>query len=158
MVIIIKRHNIRNLFCLLLAVLALYLMDNTKLKKYIGFEKVQENIKKDINIFGLAEGLFGNKIYTLYNTELTTNNNIIKEFKIGNGCYIYIEENVLYSTFLATVINVEKNDSYYTVTLSKPNGNIKISRLIECDLNVYQKVEVNTILGIVDGFYYYEEI
>ena len=95
MVIIIKRHNIRNLFCLLLVVLALYLMDNTKLSKYIGFKKVQENIKSDINIFGLAEGFFGNKIYTLYNTDLTTNNHIIKEFKSGNGSYVYIEENVV---------------------------------------------------------------
>lgn len=156
--IFIKRHNLRNLFCLLLVVLALYLLDNTKLKKYIGYEKVQESIKKEINVFGFAEGFFGNNIFNFYNTELLTNNTIIKEEKIGNGYFIYIEENKLYSTFLATVIDIKKHDEYYSVVLSKPSGNILLSYLKGINVRLYQKVEVNTVLGEVMGFYYYEEI
>ena len=38
------RKNGRNLMGLLLIVLALYLLDNSRLKKYIGYEKVKEYI------------------------------------------------------------------------------------------------------------------
>ena len=36
-----KRNNFRNLFTLLLVVLALYLLDNTKLNKYIGVKRAE---------------------------------------------------------------------------------------------------------------------
>ena len=59
-------NNGRNLMMLLLVVLALYLLDNSRLKKYIGYEKVKEYISKDMDVFGTAKGLFGDNITSLY--------------------------------------------------------------------------------------------
>ena len=56
------RKNGRNLFVLLLVVFALYLLDNSRIKKYIGYEKVKEYISKDMDVFSTAKGLFGEKI------------------------------------------------------------------------------------------------
>ena len=74
-----KRNNFRNLFSLLLVVLALYLLDNTKLNKYIGYEKVKEYINEDIDVFGVAKGFFGEKLRLFYNTEHSVSSTIIKE-------------------------------------------------------------------------------
>ena len=102
-----KRNNLRNLFSLLLVVLALYLLDNTRLNKYIGYQKVKEEISKDINIFGLAESFFGNEMFTFYNTTPKVSSSVSYEEKYGNGYIVYQTDERLYSTFLGTVIKIE---------------------------------------------------
>ena len=153
-----KRNNLRNLFSLLLVVLALYLLDNTRLNKYIGYEKVKEEIKKDINIFGLAKGFFGDELLNFYNTTPVVSTSVISEEKYGDGYIVYQSDERLYSTFLGTVINIENNNDLYTVVISKIDGNILVSNLKMINVKLYQKIEADTLIGIIDGYYYYEEI
>ena len=153
-----KRNNLRNLFSLLLVVLALYLLDNTRLNKYIGYEKVKEEIKKDINIFGLAKGFFGDKFLNFYNTTPMVSTSVISEEEYGNGFIVFQSDEWLYSTYLGTVINIENNDGLYTIVISKIDGNILISNLKMINVKLYQKIEADTLIGIIDGYYYYEEI
>ena len=84
-----KRKNGRNLFSLLLVVLALYLLDNTRLNKYIGYNKVKEYMKEDINVFGAAKGFFGNSLLNFYNLESKVSSTVIGEEKYKNGYIVY---------------------------------------------------------------------
>jgi hypothetical protein len=154
----VKRNNFRNLFLLLLVVLALYLLDNTKLNKYIGYERVKDYIKEDIDVFGVAKGFFGEKIKLFYNTEQSVSSNVIKEEEYGDGYRIYLSDDFLYSSFIGSVIKVSKEDNYYSIVISKSNGKILISNLIDVKVSLYEKIEADTLIGIIDGFYYYEEI
>ena len=153
-----KKNNLRNLFALLLTVLALYLLDNTRLNKYIGYEKVQESIKKDINIFGLAKGFFGDGLLSFYNGTSSVSSNVIKEEKYGNGYLVYQTDEMLYSSVLGTVVSIENKNGLYTVVISKVDGNILFSNLKMVNVKLYQKIEMDTLIGIVDGYYYYEKI
>ena len=153
-----KRNNLRNLFALLLIVLALYLLDNTRLKKYIGYNKAQEEIKKDINIFALAKGFFGNELLTFYNVTPHVSSNVIREEKYGNGYIVYQSNDMLYSMFLGSVIKIENNNGIYTIVISKEDGNILLSNLKMINVKLYQKIEADTLIGIIDGYYYYEKI
>lgn len=153
-----KRNNFRNLFSLLLVVLALYLLDNTKLNKYIGYEKVKEYIKEDIDVFGVAKGFFGERLKLFYNTEQSVSSLVIKEEEYGKGYRVYLSDNLLYSSYIGTVIKICRDDNYYSIVISKSNGNILISNLIDVKVSLYEKIEADTLLGIIDGFYYYEEI
>lgn len=153
-----KRNNFRNLFSLLLVVLALYLLDNTKLHKYIGYEKVKEYIKEDIDVFGVAKGFFGERLKLFYNTEQSVSSTVIKEEKCGKGYRVYLSDDLLYSSYIGTVIKISREDNYYSIVISKSNGKILISNLIDVKVSLYEKIEADTLLGIIDGFYYYEEI
>jgi hypothetical protein len=153
-----KRNNFRNLFSLLLVVLALYLLDNTKLNKYIGYEKVKEYIKEDIDVFGVAKGFFGERLKLFYNTEQSVSSTVIKEEKYGKGYRVYLSDDLLYSSYIGTVIKICRDDNYYSIVISKSNGKILISNLIDVKVSLYEKIEADTLLGIIDGFYYYEEI
>ena len=153
-----KRNNFRNLFSLLLVVLALYLLDNTKLNKYIGYEKVKEYIKEDIDVFGVAKGFFGERLKLFYNTEQSVSSLVIKEEKYGKGYRVYLSDDLLYSSYIGTVIKISREDKYYSIVISKSNGKILISNLIDVKVSLYEKIEADTLLGIIDGFYYYEEI
>ena len=153
-----KRNNFRNLFSLLLVVLALYLLDNTKLNKYIGYEKVKEYIKEDIDVFGVAKGFFGERLKLFYNTEQSVSSTVIKEEKYGKGYRVYLSDDLLYSSYIGTVIKISREDNYYSIVISKSNGNILISNLIDVKVSLYEQIEADTLLGIIDGFYYYEEI
>lgn len=153
-----KRNNFRNLFSLLLVVLALYLLDNTKLNKYIGYEKVKEYIKEDIDVFGVAKGFFGERLKLFYNTEQSVSSTVIKEEKYGKGYRVYLSDDLLYSSYIGTVIKISRDDNYYSIVISKSNGKILISNLIDVKVSLYEKIEADTLLGIIDGFYYYEEI
>lgn len=153
-----KRNNFRNLFSLLLVVLALYLLDNTKLNKYIGYEKVKEYIKEDIDVFGVAKGFFGERLKLFYNTEQSVSSLVIKEEKYGKGYRVYLSDDLLYSSYIGTVIKISREDNYYSIVISKSNGNILISNLIDVKVSLYEKIEADTLLGIINGFYYYEEI
>ena len=153
-----KRNNFRNLFSLLLVVLALYLLDNTKLNKYIGYEKVKEYIKEDIDVFGVAKGFFGERLKLFYNTEQSVSSTVIKEEKYGKGHRVYLSDDLLYSSYIGTVIKISREDKYYSIVISKSNGKILISNLIDVKVSLYEKIEADTLLGIIDGFYYYEEI
>ena len=153
-----KRNNLRNLFSLLLIVLALYLLDNTVLKKYIGYEKVKEEISKDINIFGLAESFFGDEMFAFYNTTPKVSSNVSKEEKYGNGYIVYQNDERLYSTFLGTVIKIENSSGMYSILISKLDGNLLISNLKMINVRLYQKIEADTLIGIINGYYYYEKI
>lgn len=155
--LILKRNNLRNLFSLLLATLSLYLLDNTRLNKYIGYEKVKEYMKEDINVFGLAKGIFGSEMFSLYNLESTVSNTVIKEVEYGKGTIVYISSDKLYSTYIGTVINVSKTDDFYSVTIAKANEKITIKYLKEVNVKIYQKIEADTLIGYVDGYYYYEK-
>ena len=153
-----KRNNFRNLFSLLLVVLALYLLDNTKLNKYIGYEKVKEYIKEDIDVFGVAKGFFGERLKLFYNTEQSVSSTVIKEEKYGYGYRVYLSDDFLYSSFIGSVIKVSKEGNYYSIVISKSNGKILISNLIDVKVSLYEKIEADTLIGVIDGFYYYEEI
>ena len=153
-----KRNNLRNLFSLLLVVLALYLLDNTRLNKYIGYQKVKEEISKDINIFGLAESFFGNEMFTFYNTTPKVSSSVSYEKKYGNGYIVYQTDERLYSTFLGTVIKIENSGGMYSVLISKLDGNLLISNLKMINVRLYQKIEADTLIGMINGYYYYEKI
>ena len=153
-----KRNNFRNLFSLLLVVLALYLLDNTKLNKYIGYEKVKEYIKEDIDVFGVAKGFFGERLKLFYNTDQSVSSTVIKEEKYGKGYRVYLSDDLLYSSYIGTVIKISREDNYYSIVISKSNGKILISNLIDVKVSLYDKIEADTLLGIINGFYYYEEI
>ena len=153
-----KRNNFRNLFSLLLVVLALYLLDNTKLNKYIGYEKVKEYIKEDINVFGVAKGFFGERLKLFYNTDQSVSSTVIKEEKYGKGYRVYLSDDLLYSSYIGTVIKISREDNYYSIVISKSNGKILISNLIDVKVSLYEKIEADTLIGVIDGFYYYEEI
>ena len=143
---------------LLLVVLSLYLLDNSHLKKYIGYEKVKEYISKDINVFGLGKGFFGDDIFMFYNTEATVNSNIIKEVEYHDGYLVYLSNDLLYSTFIGSVLKVEKYNGLYTIVIATTETNIMISNIKILEVSLYQKIEVDTLIGIVDGFYYYEKV
>jgi hypothetical protein len=153
-----NRNTLRNLFALLLIVLALYLLDNTRLKKYIGYNKVREEIKKDINIFGLAKGFFGNELLKLYNVTPNVSTNVISQEKYGDGYIVYQTDVMLYSTFLGSVTKIENNGGLYTVVISRDDGNVLYSNLKMIYVKLYQKIEADTLIGIIDGYYYYEKI
>ena len=153
-----KRNNLKNLFSLLLVVLALYLLDNTRLNKYIGYEKVKEEIKKDINIFGLAESFFGDELFSFYNTTPKVSSNVVREEKYGDGYIVYQSGERLYSTFLGTVMKIENSSGMYSVLISKLDGNLLISNLKMINVRLYQKIEADTLIGIIDGYYYYEKM
>ena len=153
-----KRNNLRNLFSLLLVVLSLYLLDNTKLNKYIGYEKVKEYIKSDINVFGIAKGFFGDKLFSFYNLSSQVSSTVIKEVKYNDGYLVYQSDNYLYSTFVGSVIKISKEDDLYSVVISKGNGKILLSNIVRLEVVLYQKIEADTLIGMIDGFYYYEEI
>lgn len=153
-----KRNNLKNLFSLLLVVLALYLLDNTRLNKYIGYEKVKEEITKDINIFGLAKSFFGDEMFSFYNTTPKVSSIIVREEKYGDGYIVYQSDEHLYSTFLGTVIKIENSSGVYSVLVSKLDGNLLISNLKMINVRLYQKIEADTLIGIIDGYYYYEKM
>jgi hypothetical protein len=153
-----KRNNLRNLFSLLLVVLALYLLDNTKLNKYIGYEKVKEYIKEDIDVFGVAKGFFGERLKLFYNTEQSVSSTVIKEEKYGKGYRVYLSDDLLYSSYIGTVMKISREDNCFSIIISKSNGKILISNLIDVKVSLYEKIEADTLIAIIDGFYYYEEI
>ena len=152
------RKNGRNLMGLLLIVLALYLLDNSRLKKYIGYEKVKEYISKDMDVFGLAKGLFGDDIISFYKVDSEVSSTITSTKKHGNGMIVFQLEDYLYSPVFGSVVNIKYQDNYYSITISTLKGNILISNIISLNLSLYQKIDVGTFIGMVDGFYYYEEI
>ena len=152
-----KRKNARNLFLLLLIVLALYLLDNTRLNKYIGYNKVKEYIKEDINIFGLSKRFFGEKLLNFYNQETHVASSVISEERYLDGYIVYQSDNLLYSNTIGTVVKIEKHNDIYSVTISKVTGNIYLSNIKVLYVNLYQKIEADTLIGIIDGYYYYEE-
>ena len=92
----LKRNNISNLFILLLVTLALFLLDDTKLKRYIGYEKVKTYIKEDINIFGVAKGFFGNELFNLYILDAPVLNIEKEVFQYEDGYIVYQDDNRLY--------------------------------------------------------------
>ncbi len=153
-----KRNNLRNLFSLLLVVLSLYLLDNTKLNKYVGYEKVKEYIKTDINIFGIAKGFFGDKIYSFYNLTTNVSTTIIKKEKYGDGYLVYQNDNYLYSTYVGSVIKIVKEGDYYSIVISKENEKILYKKIVDINVSLYQKIEADTLIGTFIEFYYYEEI
>ena len=152
------RKNGRNLFVLLLVVFALYLLDNSRIKKYIGYEKVKEYISKDMDVFSAAKGLFGEKILFFYNLDSPTNTTIIKQEPYGNGYLVFQLENQLYSTFIGTVVKINFNNEKYSIVISGLKGNVLIANISELNVGLYHKIEVGTLIGIIDGCYYYEEI
>ena len=100
---------------------------------------------------------FGVDIYKFYNTEKVANSNVLKEEKIGNFYKVTLDSNNLYSPFIATVVNIKKDNNYYVVTFSLPTKNLTIYNILKLNVNLYQKIDVNTLIGEVDGYYYYEE-
>lgn len=152
------RKNGRNLVSLLLVVLALYLLDNTKLNKYIGYSKVKEYIQEDMDIFGAANDLFGKKILLFYELDSFVSTPIISKEKYGNGYVVYQYDECLYSQYVGSVIRVDFNSGNYSILISNINGNILISNIKKLFVKLYQKIEAGTLIGLIDEYYYYEEI
>ena len=153
-----KRNNFKNLVILLLSVLALYLLDNTRLNKYIGYEKVKIEIHKDINVFGLGKTFFGEGVLNFFNIETTVSSSVTSEVKSGNGYIVFQYDERLYSTFLGTVIKISKNRNLYSVVIGMAEQKILIGNIKILNVKLYQKIEVDTLIGYIDGYYYYEKI
>lgn len=145
------------MFFLLLITLSLYLLDDTKLKKVIGYEKVKVYMKNEINIFGIAKGFFGNRMFDFYNLDIPVVNEVNYIEKYGDGFIVFQENDVLYSTYIGSVICIEKNGDLYNVIIAKSNGTIKYYNLKEIMVSLYQKIELNTAIAYIDRYYYYEE-
>ena len=154
-----RNKSLRNLLFLLLITLSLYLLDNTRLNKYIGYKKVKEYMSEDINIFGLTKGFLGDKIFNFYNLDASVSNHIIKIEKHQNGSLVYQDSPLLYSVYVGSVIKIDKNNDIYTVVISTNNKNILITCLKSISVRLYQKIEADTLIGYINGeYYYYEEI
>ena len=143
---------------LLVVLVFLVFIDSFKINGIIGYKKVKEYLSYDINIFSLAKGFFGKKILNFYNSESTVNSTIYNIEKYGEGFIIYQYDECLYSLYIGCVSKVEKNGEYYSVVIDTSNKRILINNLISLEVSLYDKIEVETIIGIVDGWYYYEEI
>ena len=156
--VIFIRKNGRNMISLLLIVLALYLLDNTKLKKYIGYHKVKEYIKEDMDIFSTAKGLFGKEILSFYNLDSSVSTPIISKEKYLNGYLVYQYDNHLYSEFVGSVIEIDYTNNVYSIVISGLSGNVLISNIKDLNVKLYQKIEAGTLVGMIDQYYYYEEI
>ena len=156
MVIIIK-NTLKKSLCLLVVLTALIVVDSFKINGLIGYKKVKEYIKEDVNIFSLAEGFFGKMMYVFYNTESKVNSYVYNIEKKDKGYIVYQHDEYLYSPVIGTVSKVEKEGDYYSVTIDTIDRKIIYKYLLSLEVNIYDKVEVDTILAIVDGWYYYEE-
>lgn len=148
-----------NLCFLTLVLFALFLLDRTKLNKYIGYNKVKEIILVDYNFHPLAKKVFGSEIYLLYNDEVNVNNNVLNEFLIDDYYLVYQSEKELFSTFVGSVFNINKREDCYDVYINLGSENLIIYNLEFTDLKLYQKIEANMVLGYLpfseDGYYYY---
>ena len=122
-----------------------------------GYNKLKNYVVSEMSIFPLGESFFGADIYTFYNTEKVANSNVLKEEKIGDFYKVTLDSNNLYSPFIATVVNIKKDNNYYVVTFSLPTKNLTIYNILKLNVSLYQKIDVNTLIGEVDGYYYYEE-
>lgn len=145
------------LIILLLLVLVLYLFDILKWNKFIGFQKVQQEIKGEIEIFNLANKLFGDKMMLLYNDDLVTNSNINNVYEYGSGYLVYQNEPYLISDLCGSVVKITNNK----LTVSTIDGFVIFSMLKDVKVNLYEKVEVGTKLALLfdsgDEYYYYFE-
>ena len=145
------------LIVLLLLVLVLYLFDILKWNKFIGFQKVQQEIKGEIEIFNLANKLFGDKMMLLYNDDLVTNSNINNIYEYGSGYLVYQNEPYLISDLCGSVVKISNNK----ITISTIDGFVIFSMLKDVKVNLYEKVEVGTKLALLfdsgDEYYYYFE-
>lgn len=143
----------------MLCVLCLFLLDKTKLNKYIGYKKVKEIIVYDYNFYPIVKKVFGDKIFSLYNGEVSVNNDVIKEERLNDYYLVYQSNYELYSTFIGSVNRIEKNGNYYDVYINLGNSSIVICNLEDTNLRLYQKVEANTVIGYLPfdevGYYYY---
>lgn len=148
-----------NLCFLTLVLFALFLLDRTKLNKYIGYNKVKEIILVDYNFHPLAKKVFGSEIYLLYNDEVNVNNNVLNEFLIDDYYLVYQSEKELFSTFVGSVFNINKREDCYDLYINLGSENLIIYNLEFTDLKLYQKIEANMVLGYLpfseDGYYYY---
>jgi hypothetical protein len=111
-----------------------------------------------MDVFGLAKGLFGDDIISFYKVDSEVLSNITSTKKHGNGMIVFQLEDYLYSPVFGSVINIKHEDRYYSITISTLRGNILISNIISLNLSLYQKIDVGTLIGTVEGFYYYEEV
>ena len=135
--------------------------ENTKLKKYIGYQKVKSYILVDYNLYPLAEKVFGKGIFHFYDLEVKVNNDVIYEEKIGTLTKVYQTNEKLYATYLGSVTKIDKKEEYYDVSINLASGTIVIKGLVSVDVFLYQKIEANTIIGTLNscevGYYYYYE-
>ena len=136
----------------------LIFVDSFKITDIIGYKKTKDYIKTDINIFALAKGFFGDNIYSFYNTESSVNQPVYNIVESGNGQIIYTHENTIYSNYIGTVSKVYSYRNYYNLVIDIPGKKIHIKYLRKLNLSIYDKVEIDTIIGECDGWYYYEEI
>lgn len=158
MVVLLKGiKELYRLIVLLLLVLVLYLFDILKWNKFIGFQKVQQEIKGEIEIFNLANKLFGDKMMLLYNDDLVTNSNINNIYEYGSGYLVYQNEPYLISDLCGSVVKISNNK----ITISTIDGFVIFSMLKDVKVNLYEKVEVGTKLALLfdsgDEYYYYFE-
>lgn len=158
MVVLLKGiKELYRLIILLLLVLVLYLFDILKWNKFIGFQKVQQEIKGEIEIFNLANKLFGDKMMLLYNDDLVTNSNINNVYEYGSGYLVYQNEPYLISDLCGSVVKITNNK----LTVSTIDGFVIFSMLKDVKVNLYEKVEVGTKLALLfdsgDEYYYYFE-
>lgn len=157
MVFLKRIKELYRLIILLLIVLILYLFDVLKWNKFIGFEKVQKEITSEMEIFGLANKLFGDKMMLLYNDELATNSFVSESIEYGNGYIVYQKEPYLISNFCGSVVKIKENE----ITISTIDGLIVFSMLKDIRVRLYQKIEIGTKLALLlncgDEYYYYFE-
>lgn len=159
MIYLKKRNNLLNLCILLIVLFALFCLDNTKLKKYIGYQKVKSYVLIDYNLYPLTEKFFGKGIFNFYNLDINVSNEIIDEIQMGEYTLVYQSNDKLYSTFLGSVSKINKKEDCYDVYISLRDCSIILCNLKEVEVFLYQKIEANTLIASLEkcevGYYYF---
>lgn len=152
-----KRNDLKNFIVLILLVFLSYFLELTPLKRFIGYHKIKEYVKIEYNIFPLAKGFFGDKIFYFYDTDKSVNSNIIKEEKYNNGYLVYLSDTNIYSNVIGSVIDIKKENEYYTILISGVNNIYVYKGLSKVEVSIYEKIEVKTLLGTTSELVYYYE-
>ena len=153
-----KRNDLKNFFILILLVILSLFLEKTPFDRYVGYHKIKEYVMIEYNIFPLAKEFFGDKLFYFYNNAGRVSSNILKEEEYGDGYIVYITDTIVYSNIIGSVISITKDNDNYVLIISGVNNEFKFSGIKEINVSLYQKVEVDTILGYtLTNTYYYEK-
>lgn len=142
---------------MLFVILSIFL-EKTPVNKYVGYHKIKEYVKIEYNVFPLAKEFFGDNIFYFYNSVGSVSSNILKEEEYGQGYIVYITDTVVYSNIVGSVISITKENDNYVLIISGVNNEFIFSGITKINVTMYQKIEVDTILGYTTkNTYYYEK-
>ena len=152
---IIKINRFKSLLILLLITFSLFIFDNFKIGKYIGYKRVKDYMQSEINVYKLAKCFYGDYLDVFYNYDLKTANLIIDSELYMDGTLYYTTSNLFYSSYVGTVIYKDET----SIKIATENNIINIAMLQKVNVNLYQKIEVDMVLAYLNkndkGYYFY---